>query len=94
LRPVLTSHAELGRIAELLSRPVVVYEMEGEIIPITEEDLAVVRAQLVKPRSEEVVRELALAYKIAERESMVAMGKSRAGLSFPSGLTDRAMRIQ
>ena len=69
--------AELDRMAELLSHPVAVYEVEGQIILITEEDLAVVRAQLVKPRSEEVVRELALAYKIAERESMVAEDEIR-----------------
>ncbi len=59
--------AELDRVVETLSRPVATYEVDGEVITITEADVEAVRARLIKPRSEETLRQVALIYKLAER---------------------------
>lgn len=59
--------AEPDRLVETLSRPVATYEVDGEKITITEADVEAVRARLIKPRSEETLRQLALIYKLAER---------------------------
>ncbi len=53
------------------SPAVATYVVEGETFTITETDVAAVRARLVKPRSEETVRELALVHKMAERHQNI-----------------------
>ena len=45
---------------------VATYEIGDETIAITQGEVAAVRARLTRPRPENVVREVALAYKIAE----------------------------
>jgi len=51
----------------MLQRVVERVVIDGEEFVVTESDMARVRARLVKPRSDETVKELALAEKIAER---------------------------
>ncbi len=63
--------SDLEDVAKALSRPVAVYEIDGERVVITEADVEAVRAQLVRPHPEEAIRELALIHKLAEREKDV-----------------------
>lgn len=61
---------ELARIAAELAAasPVVAhYTIEGETYEITEADVEAVRVRMIKPRSEETLRELALVDKMAAR---------------------------
>lgn len=61
---------ELAQVADELAAasPVVArYTIEGETYEITQADVDVVRAKMIKPRSEETLRELALVDKMAER---------------------------
>jgi hypothetical protein len=60
--------ADVEQVTRALDRPVAAYVVDGEEFVITEGDVAAVRARLVKPRSEETVRELALIHKMAERD--------------------------
>lgn len=60
--------ADVEQVTRALDRPVATYVVDGEEFVITEGDVAAVRARLVKPRSEETVRELALIHKMAERD--------------------------
>ena len=60
--------ADLDQMANILSRPVATYVVDGEEFIITEADVAAVRARLIRPCSDEVAQELALADKLAERD--------------------------
>jgi len=60
--------ADLDQVANMLSRPVATYVVDGEEFIITEADVATVRARLARPCSYEAVQELALADKLAERD--------------------------
>jgi hypothetical protein len=60
--------ADVEQAARAYSPPVATYVVDGEEFVITEADVAAVRARLVKPHSEETVRELALVNKMAERD--------------------------
>lgn len=60
--------SDVEQVTRVLDRPVATYVVDGEEFVITEGDVAAVRARLVKPRSEETVRELALIHKMAERD--------------------------
>lgn len=60
--------ADLDQMANMLSRPVATYVVDGEEFIITEADVAAVRARLIRPCSDEVAQELALADKLAERD--------------------------
>jgi hypothetical protein len=60
--------ADLNRMTLALARPVATYKVNGAQITITEADVEAVRVQLVRPHSQAAVRELALAYKLAEQE--------------------------
>jgi hypothetical protein len=59
--------ADVEQVTRALDRPVATHVVDGEEFVITEGDVAAMRARLVKPRSEETVRELALIHKMAER---------------------------
>ena len=69
--------SDMERIARSLEStpPVATYIVDGETFTITEADVTAVRAQLVKPRSEETVRELALVNKMAERHQSIPKAK-------------------
>jgi hypothetical protein len=61
---------ELARVADELATtsPIVArYTIEGETYEITQADVDAVRARMIKSHSEEALRELALADKMAER---------------------------
>ena len=58
--------ADLDRVIETLSRPVAEYEVDGERIVVTVADVEAVRAQLVRPHSEEAIQRLAFVRKLAE----------------------------
>jgi len=58
--------ADVEEVARAFDRPAATYVVNGEEIIITEKDLATVRAQLTRPRSDKVVKVLALADKIGE----------------------------
>jgi len=60
--------ADLDQMANMLSRPVATYVVDGEEFIITEANVAAVRARLIRPCSDEVAQELALADKLAERD--------------------------
>ncbi len=62
--------SDVERMARIIESnpPVATYIVDGETFTITEADVSTVRARLIKPRSEETVRELALAHKMAERD--------------------------
>ncbi len=60
--------ADVEQVARAFDRPVATYVVEGEEFVITEADVAAVQARLVRPHSEETVRELALVNKMAERD--------------------------
>ncbi len=51
------------------ARPVATYTVDGSEVIVTEADMAAVRTQLTRPHSPVAVRELALAYKLAEQEN-------------------------
>lgn len=60
---------DLKQVALDMANPeaiVATYEIGDETIAITQGEVAAVRARLTRPRPENVVREVALAYKIAE----------------------------
>ena len=59
--------ADVEQVTRALDRPVATYVVDGEEIAITEGDVATVRERLTQPRSDEVVRALALADKIGEQ---------------------------
>ena len=63
--------ADVEQVTRALDRPVATYVVDGEEFVITEGDVAAVRARLVRPRSEETVRELALVHKMAERHQEI-----------------------
>lgn len=58
---------DVTQMAQALDQPVATYVVDGEEYRLTARDVAAVRNILVRPRSEPVIRELALEYKIAER---------------------------
>jgi hypothetical protein len=61
---------ELAQVADELAAasPIVArYVIEDESYEITQADVDAVRAKMIKPRSEETLRELALSEKMAER---------------------------
>jgi hypothetical protein len=62
----------LERMVEILSQPVAAYEVEGETVIITQGDIAAVRAQLTKPRSDEVIQVLTLARKLSGRRASLS----------------------
>lgn len=60
---------DLKQVALDMANPeaiVATYEIGDETIAITQGEVAAVRVRLTRPRPENVVREVALAYKIAE----------------------------
>ena len=57
---------DVEQITRTLDRPVATYVVDGEKIIVTEKELAAVRSQLTRPRSDKVVQVLALADKISE----------------------------
>lgn len=60
---------DLKQVALDMANPeaiVATYEIGDETIAITQGEVAAVRARLTRPRPENVVREVALAYKIVE----------------------------
>ena len=59
--------ADVEQVTHALDRPVATYIVNGEEIAITEGDVVTVRERLTQPRSDEVVKALALADKIGER---------------------------
>jgi hypothetical protein len=59
---------DLDQVADMLSRPVATYVVDGEEFIITEADMAAVRARLVRPCSDEAAQELALAHRLAEQD--------------------------
>jgi hypothetical protein len=63
--------ADVEQVTRVLDRPVATYIVDGEEFTITEADVATVRARLLKPHSEEAVRELALVEKMAERHQSI-----------------------
>lgn len=58
--------ADVEEVARAFDRPVAAYVVDGEEVTITEKDMATVRDQLTQPRSDEVVKVLALADRISE----------------------------
>ena len=58
--------ADVEQVAQVFDRPVATYVVDGEKITITEKNLATVRSQLTRPRSDDAVKALALADKIGE----------------------------
>ena len=59
---------ELTRVAQELAEPPSVattYIVNGNPVSITQQEVDAVRGQMTRPRSENVLRELALAYKLA-----------------------------
>ncbi len=58
--------ADVERVAQAFDHPVAVYEVDGEEIVITKADVETVRARLTQPRSDDVIKALALAEKIGE----------------------------
>ena len=58
--------ADVEQVTRALDRPVATYVVDGEKIIVTEKELAAVRSQLTRPRSDKVVQVLALADKISE----------------------------
>lgn len=63
-----------------LDRPVATYIVDGEKFVITENDVAAVRARLVRPHADESLYELALADKIAERDKYLPKQELRRRL--------------
>ena len=64
--------ADLNRMTLALARPVATYKVGDAQITITEAEVEAVRAQLVQPYPQAAIRELALAYKLAEQEKMLS----------------------
>jgi len=63
--------ADVEQVTQALDRPVATYVVDGEEFVITEDDVAAVRTRLIRPHSEETIRELALADKMAERHRSI-----------------------
>lgn len=61
--------ADVHQIVQALDQVVATYNVEGEEYVITAGDVLAVRERLLKPHSEEVIQELALADKMAQRHS-------------------------
>lgn len=61
--------ADVRQVVQALDRVVASYDVEGEEYVITAGDVLAVRERLVKPHSEEIIQELALADKVAQRQS-------------------------
>ncbi len=59
--------AEVREALRAFDRPVATYNVDGEEYVITAGDVLAIRERLVKPHSEETIRELVLAHKMAER---------------------------
>ncbi|MCX6031030.1 MAG: hypothetical protein NT169_17245 [Chloroflexi bacterium] len=59
--------ADVSQVGQALDRPVATFVVDKEEYVITAGDVVAVRERLVRPYSEEAVRELALAHKRAER---------------------------
>lgn len=64
--------ADVRQVVQALDRTVATYNVEGEEYAITAGDVLAVRERLVKPHSEEIIRELALANKMAERSQSLS----------------------
>lgn len=60
--------SDVGEMSHSFDCPVATYVVDGEKFVITEGNVAAVRAQLVRPCSDEAAQELALADKLAERD--------------------------
>jgi hypothetical protein len=58
--------ADVERVAQAFDHLVAVYEVDGKDIVITKADVETVRARLTQPRSDDVIKALALAEKIGE----------------------------
>jgi hypothetical protein len=63
--------ADVEEVARAFDHPVATYVVDGEEFVITEADVVAVRARLVKPHSEETVRELALANRMAKQHQNI-----------------------
>ena len=69
--------ADLDQVADMLSRPIATYLVDGEEFIITEADMAAVRARLTRPCSDEAAQELALADRLAERDKNLTEAEIR-----------------
>jgi hypothetical protein len=70
--------ADVQPLAAALDRPVATFVVDGEEYIITAGEVMAVRERLVRPYSEETIRELALAHKMAERhQSMPPIERER-----------------
>ncbi len=58
------------------ARVVARYDMDGEIYEITQADVEAVRVRMVKPRSEKMLYELALVYKMAKLKKTLSREES------------------
>ncbi len=56
--------ADASQVGQAADRPVATFVVDGQEVILTENDIAAVKAQLTRPRSDEVVQVLALADKI------------------------------
>jgi hypothetical protein len=56
--------ADAQPVVQATDRPVATFIVDGQEVVLTENDIAAVKAQLTRPRSDEVVQVLALADKI------------------------------
>jgi hypothetical protein len=61
--------ADVRQVVQALDRPVARYTVDGEEYVITAGDVAAVKANLLRPHSEEAICTVALADKIAKRRS-------------------------
>lgn len=64
--------ADVRQVVQALDRVVATYNVEGEEYVITSGDVLAVRERLIKPHSEETIRELALANKMAKRSQSLS----------------------
>jgi len=61
--------ADVRQVVQALERTVATYNVEGEEYVITAGDVLAVRERLVKPHSEDAIHIVALADKVAQRQS-------------------------
>ncbi len=69
--------ADVRQVVQALDQVVATYDVEGEEYVITSGDVLAVRERLIKPHSEEIIQELALADKMAQRQSQWPVEKQK-----------------
>lgn len=60
--------ADVAFVTQALDQPVATFEIDGEAISVTASEVERVRAQMVKPRDERTLQELALLAKLRQRD--------------------------